>query len=248
MNMLSLIKSKSLLFSPNWIFESQCTISQVLKKGNIHRYFSSNMKNQNFDQQKKIEFMSHDDVYVVDTSLVIGYLKKEPWMMPWCSWVDEHKNKGKKIYILPRSLTELREELQSPFAVLQAPDWKPEGLMEKVFQEICSELKIGPKTRTKYKVDLKLVAEVGYAVASSPDLTDEDVLGDRVVFVSGNFKFIQRALSTPEKRKLFEMVIKENALEHMITTRCILSNGTYRDYNNSELTLNSAEIISKLLS
>jgi len=43
--------------------------------------------------------LSHEDVYILDQSLVLGYVNND--IIGWKVWVDEHLCLGKRFYILP---------------------------------------------------------------------------------------------------------------------------------------------------
>ncbi len=99
-----------------------------------------------------------------------------------------------------------------------------------IFVEICTELDIKGNVCLKLKTDLKIVSEVGYAYASSDMISDDDLLADKVVFASNNFKCIKRVLKTKEKREKVERVLDKHGCEHLIKIRGVLSDGTYEDF------------------
>jgi hypothetical protein len=54
---------------------------------------------------KPLNNMSHDDVYLLDSNLVIGYLKDD--ITGWKNWADDHIKLGKKFLLLPQTITEI---------------------------------------------------------------------------------------------------------------------------------------------
>lgn len=43
--------------------------------------------------------LSHEDVYILDQSLVLGYINND--IVGWKSWVDDHLKLDKRFFILP---------------------------------------------------------------------------------------------------------------------------------------------------
>jgi hypothetical protein len=43
--------------------------------------------------------LSHEDVYILDQSLVLGYVNND--IIGWKEWVDDHLHLGKRFFILP---------------------------------------------------------------------------------------------------------------------------------------------------
>jgi len=182
------------------------------------------------EPKKQISSMPHDDIYILDANLIIGYVENS--IPLWTKWVDDHVAAKKQLFVLPRSAAEVNGGLpdKGPFVILNSSDKKPDNILDHVYEEICTELDIKGKVRSKLKTDLKVVAEVGYAAASSEMISDEDLLADKVVFASNNFKCIKRVLNTKEKREKVEKALDKHGLEHLIKVRGVLSDGTYEDF------------------
>jgi len=174
--------------------------------------------------------MPHDHIYVCDANLIICF--NENTILGWRDWVNAHKAAGKLLYYLPRTKLEVHTIIDPVFTPLRIAecDVLAESATTAVYEEICNRLNIVGNVKNKLRGDLKLIAEVGFYVASSEDISDEAVLHSQVVFASSNFKCIKRILNTPEKRAIVEEIIDKHGLEHLITVRCVRRNQTYEDY------------------
>jgi len=178
-----------------------------------------------------------DDIYIVDSNLVIGYVQDD--ITGWKTWVDHYlSSSGRKFLMLPQTVEEVSikcTDFPPGFVALCLEDEmlkKSQRKLDTVFSEIAKEFKIGRKMQLKLKTDIELIVEAGYyaGCAVSEQICAEDYLQDRVVFASANFRAIQRLLGTKEKRDLVEKLIDNNGFEHLITVRMIGENLLWKDF------------------
>ncbi len=176
------------------------------------------------------EELSHDNVYILDTKLVTVYQNNS--LPGWNTWIDEHFKLGKRLYILPQSVPELKGGISSEeFEVLEIEDPKDEEQLNMVYEEIVNDLNIQGNLRRKAQKYIQLIAYAGYAAASTvQQLSDEDVLSGRVVFASNNLKLIKRIMNTTEKQEKVDLALRRMAFEHLNTVRFISKQQTWRDY------------------
>ena len=110
---------------------------------------------------------------------------------------------------------------------------KPRQKLDSVYKEIVNELNIQGQKRHDLKTDIELIAKAGYYAGASDksQITDEDILADRVVFASNNFMAINAVVSTAEKRAKNEKILDDAGFEHLITVRFISNAETWADFS-----------------
>lgn len=180
---------------------------------------------------KSLAELSLDDVYILDSNLVIGYINDD--IPGWRVWADKYLARGKKFLLLEMTMNEvsvMHPHLPPGFELLVMEDQIPQAFLDGVYEEVANAFNLVGKTRINMKTDIELLALAGYAAASSPQISDEDIFGDRVVFASNNFKCVKRVLYTEQKRKTFEKIIDDKGLEHLITVRLITREQTWIDF------------------
>jgi hypothetical protein len=179
--------------------------------------------------ERRFEELPRDDVYILDSNLVIAYQKNS--IPSWNAWIQDHFKLGKRFYILPQTVPELKHGVPEGFEVLDIEDPKDDEQLEMVFEEIADSLNIQGRLREKGKIDIQLIAYAGYAAASAVhQLSDEDVLAGKVVFASNNFKIIRRILLTKEKQDKVDLAIRRMGFEHLNTVRFISKHQTWKDF------------------
>lgn len=207
----------------------------------------SNTKNQTFNLAKfnlqPLAKLPHSDVYIVDSNLLIGYVKN--YIVGWKDWASAHIALGNKFYILEQTLKEVTVKtpnLPDGFELLKVILFqcqlehegfgKPQHNLDVIYNEIAKELNIQGKLKEKLKIDIELIGAAGYyaAAADPSQISDEDFFADRVVFASNNFMAIKRIVSTEERRKIVEKILDDAGFEHLITVRLIASNETWGDF------------------
>lgn len=101
-----------------------------------------------------------------------------------------------------------------------------------MYKEIILELNIQGKLRNELKVDIELIALAGYnaGAADISQITDEDILADRVVFATNNSMAIEAVVASAEKRDKVEKILDDAGFEHLITVRLISSAETWTDF------------------
>ena len=115
---------------------------------------------------KPLSNMSHDDVYLLDSNLVIHYLNN--FYPAWTAWADNHIKCGKKFFLLPQTIKEISVKnpvLPDGFEPLRLEHEsyeKPQNMLNIVYEQIVKELNIQGKLRNKLKIDIELIAEAGY--------------------------------------------------------------------------------------
>jgi hypothetical protein len=186
---------------------------------------------------KPLNNMSHDDVYLLDSNLVIHYLNN--FYPAWTAWADNHIKCGKKFFLLPQTIKEISVKnpvLPDGFEPLRLEHKsyeKPQSMLDIiVYEQIVKELNIQGKCRNKLKIDIELIAEAGYyAAAADPALISPgDILQDRVVFASNSFQAVKAIVHTEEKRNIVEKILDDAGFEHLITVRFITGKETYSDF------------------
>jgi hypothetical protein len=178
--------------------------------------------------ERKFDELPHDDVYILDSNLVIAYQNNS--IPGWNAWIDAHLKLEKRLYILPQIIP-LRDGVPEGFEVLEVEDPKDDEQLNMVYEEIANSLNIHGKLREKAKIDIQPIAYAGYAAASAVhQLSDEEVLAGRVVFASNNFKIIKRILNTREKQDKVDLAIRRMGFEHLNTVRFISKQQTWRDF------------------
>ncbi len=72
----------------------------------------------------------------------------------------------------------------------------------------------------------------GFAVASTSEeqIAIDDILADKVIYLTSNMKLFELLLQTDEKINLFERLVDLSGLEHLIPLRCIQEDATYKHY------------------
>lgn len=76
------------------------------------------------------------------------------------------------------------------------------------------------------------IGAAGFAVASAPEsqISIEKIKADKVVYLTHNLKVLKRLIGTDTKAKLFEKLVDEGGLEHLIPLRGVFNDGTYLNY------------------
>jgi len=197
--------------------------------------------------EKTIESMSHDDVYVLDSNLVILYYENEDnsRMVGWRTFVNDHFALGKKLYLLPMMVGEVHldklgiEALHPNFHVLSIPPAaaKPEIALNLIFNKIADEFDLEPKVAEMLKIDIKLISYALYFVSAvaceygevSDDLT-RGLFNTDLVLATNNFNTIRILLETDDMQQRFEQVLDMYGFEHLITVRHISDSNTWKDY------------------
>ena len=122
--------------------------------------------------------LPHEDEYILDSNLVISY--QENSIPGWNSFIDAHLKLGNKFYLLPIGIS---ADIPQGFEILDIQDPKGEYQLNRVFEEIADEFGLEGYGRERSKIDIQMIAYAGYAAAASVgQLSDEAVLGGRVVF------------------------------------------------------------------
>ena len=180
--------------------------------------------------------MSHDDVYFLDSNLVIHHLNN--FYPAWTAWADNHIKLGKKFFLLPQTIKEISvknpvlPEGFEPLRLEHESYEKPQNMLDIVYEQIVKELNIQGKRRMKLKIDIELIAETGYyaAAADPAQISPDDILSDRVVFASNNFQAVKSVVRTEEKRDIVEKILDDAGFEHLIPVRFITSQDTFSDF------------------
>jgi hypothetical protein len=124
---------------------------------------------------RRFDELSHQDEYILDLNLVIGYQTND--IPGWNSYVNSHLRLGKRLYLLPQVIPELEAGIPKGFEVLDIEDPKDDYQLNRVFEKIANEFCLKGETR-RAKIDIQLIAYAGFAAASAVrQLSDEAVLG-----------------------------------------------------------------------
>lgn len=109
---------------------------------------------------------------------------------------------------------------------------RPQQKLDSVHKEIVDELHIVEKLGKQLKIDIELIAQAGYyaGFADRSQISDDDILGGRVVFASANFAAVKSVVSTVEKRAKVEKILDDAGFEHLITVRLITYAQTWHDF------------------
>ena len=72
----------------------------------------------------------------------------------------------------------------------------------------------------------------GFAVASTEDsqIHVDDIKADKVVYLTHNLDMLERLLDTPGKVQLFEKIVDQCGLEHLIALRGVFNDATFQMY------------------
>lgn len=81
-------------------------------------------------------------------------------------------------------------------------------------------------------MDIMAVGAAGFAVASTDDsqVHIDDIMADKVVYLTQNVDMLDRLFDTPGKIQLFEKIVNQCGLEHLIALRGVFHDGTYTIY------------------
>lgn len=76
------------------------------------------------------------------------------------------------------------------------------------------------------------IGVAGFAVASALEsqISINDIKADKVIYLTHNLKVLKRLLGDEDKTQMFENLVDENGLEHLIALRGVFNDGTFRNY------------------
>jgi hypothetical protein len=76
------------------------------------------------------------------------------------------------------------------------------------------------------------IGVAGFAVASAPEsqISIDDIKADKVVYLTHNLKVLERLLGDSDKVQLFEKLVDESGLEHLIALRGVFNDATFSNY------------------
>lgn len=85
---------------------------------------------------------------------------------------------------------------------------------------------------TLSQTDIISFGIAGFAVASAPEsqISIDDIVADKVVYLTNNLKVLKRLVGNEDKAKQFEKLVDVSGLEHLIALRGVFNDGTYKNY------------------
>lgn len=172
-----------------------------------------------------IDDPNHDAYYMVDANMVIGYINNS--MYDWNEYVDKISLRGKRLFIMPRIAAEItRGEIPSQFTILQTD---VDHSVDLAYYALLKDLNI--KDSRKLKTDVRWLLEIGYCSSIHPDIPVEALCNGKVFAITANATIIRRLIIDPIKRNIFEKVVDDYGLEHLIDIRAVnRNNGQIIDY------------------
>jgi hypothetical protein len=202
--------------------------------------------NQSPNPSARLE-MSHDDVYILDSSLVIGYLKND--IPGWKAWADEHIKMGKKFHLVGQTMKEFeakKELLPVGFERLRLKndsDEKGKRNIGKVYEGVRSITAIAPERKSMAKVEAgdyalnpkaekrimtrlmaraELIAQAGdYAFAPNPAKFFSDYTSNSKIVLASTNRGLKDTVDTEQKRDLVEKLLVDNGFERLVKIRSV---------------------------
>ncbi len=76
------------------------------------------------------------------------------------------------------------------------------------------------------------IGAAGFAVASTPEcqISIDDIIADKVVYLTNNLKILETLFANDDKIKMLEKMVDQNGLEHLIAFRGVFDDGTFKHY------------------
>jgi len=183
------------------------------------------------DHWKKLSTMSHDDVYLVDSSLVIQFANGKD--QHWFEWATEHLKRGHKFYVLPTTILDLsRTRLPEGFEeiVLRRNKEISEETLEDALKELFSAIPSHPANQLKFKYALYALLEAGHSYSWCTNVPPKVRSQKNGIFLTARKNFVQRFLRDPKKRAAIERIIRlQEGLDRLLPVRCILGD-SYQNY------------------
>lgn len=174
-----------------------------------------------------------DDLYLLDTDLVIAY--KQNKSHGWTAFVDDYISKNGSFYLLPR-VVELAGQLPPGFVPLKLEeegDGKSHRGIYYLINTIFKSLDIKGKYADQLRLDLEnvLIAYYYAAAASVEQIPDEKIFKDKVFFATSNLPMLKLVFGSAEKCRKVERLVDNHGFEHLVEVRMIfLKNNTWSDY------------------
>ncbi|XXQ39115.1 PIN domain-containing protein [Plasmodiophora brassicae] len=180
--------------------------------------------------------MPHDDVYLLDSSLVLGYCNDE--IPGWKAFVNDHVQMGKRFYLLPQAAAIASEhavELPGGFVRAKLDDGAHEMSQverDAVREEVIRTLDIQGTRRARFRVSIDLLVEACHFVAAADpsQLSADDVHYNRVVFASSNLASIKRLVGCRAKADLVQRALSKHALGTMTRVRHVSARQSWNDF------------------
>lgn len=170
----------------------------------------------------------HDAYYMVDVNMVIGYMNDS--IKDWKEYANKLSTNGERLFVTPRIAEEItiRSKIPNLFTVLQSDVEKSINL---AYYALLKDLNI--KDSRKLKTDVRWLLEAGYVISMHPDVSADSLCNGNVFAITANAAIIRKLISDPIRRNIFEKVVDDYGLEHLIDIRAVnRNNGTFIDYNS----------------
>jgi len=82
----------------------------------------------------------------------------------------------------------------------------------------------------KFANGLQWLLQSGFSISGCVDIPEVSILSGNALAVTANAKLVRRFLYTSDKRAVFERVVDERALEHLVDVRAVVkSSGAFVD-------------------
>ncbi|CEP02098.1 hypothetical protein PBRA_002363 [Plasmodiophora brassicae] len=183
--------------------------------------------------------MSHDDVYVVNSTLAIGYQKGD--IAGWAPWVDEHIRLGKRLLMMPGTVDDFAAKdanLPAGFDAFRLRDGctRPRQRdLSVACDDVVSALGFGhleERRAKKFRKSIELFVETSclQRLADPGQISDDDVEARRVVIVSQNFSHLKALFGSPVKTRWVEHVLQSHGFDRLVTVRLVARQQTWWDF------------------
>ena len=179
---------------------------------------------------RKLFELPTKDVYIVDSTLVIGY--RDDDVVNWRQWASRQVGRGKKFLYLDM-MKPLVDEVPNGFEELRLPqDLHPsqESVLDDVYSEIETALDIRGHKVAKVKTCVQMICLAGHAARAA----GLDKGKGRVVFATANYQAVRRVLGNEEKVAVVKRILAKHGLAPLVRVRLITREGTWRDIRCNE--------------
>lgn len=172
-----------------------------------------------------LEDPDHDCYYFVDTNIIIAYHKNESPSLK--RYIDHLSQKGPRFFVTHRIAAEFTLAPIPPvFQVFHEADAVVRA--DLAYFDILAAFRLRP-TSNKFHTDVRWVLESGFCLHSCEQIPVEEIIRGRAFALTMNAKLVHRFLQCPDKRRQFEKIVDEHALEHLADLRLLSQNGSFRD-------------------
>ncbi|XXQ39118.1 PIN domain-containing protein [Plasmodiophora brassicae] len=185
-----------------------------------------------------LSVMPHNYVYLVDSTLIIGYARDE--FPGWRAWAEEHVRNGRTFYVLPPIVpvaTVHGPELPDGFVALQMADEASlAGLQDKsiaVFRDVVAELDLKGRTVSRMEAFTRFYATARAYVEACDrsQIASQDLELRRVIFLTSNFGAASRLMSNRAKVNTLEMILSRYDIAGLLKLRYVSNQHSWHDFN-----------------